>query len=333
MPVKIGYTEDYTVSMSTEEAHIKNVKIQGQIKGLVKANNPLTSGLSGVIPSYRDTSIRLNDLMMAKPETSGLSYTIPDARNGNTADVTSVNTSLQDTKYLNAEAAWINDIKPYLFRRANLIMHSVDRNASYINNNSTDSRAQNPIYSYERPLNSNPVSSSETHDPRKGIINYSYEFSNKFKYFDQTLSENITITDSHPTDVINEAFVLGRRLGPVLQDLGTSTSAKKEINLEIMVPPPTSIKGFFMSHPDCPLYIGGTLFSSIRTLLDQLKPYGDRPTNVFGANGQRTPVTNDSGNLYVSSDTHSWEPTEGIYRRSVGWTYQHCLVTDQTLDQ
>jgi len=333
MPVKIGYTEDYTVSMSTEEGHIKNVKIQGEIKGLVKANNQLTSGTSGVIPSSRDTSIGLNELMMAKPETSGLSYSIPDARDGSTANVTSVNTALQNVKYSNASDAWISDIKPYLFRRANLIMHSVDRDRSYINNFTTDSRAQNPIYSYERPLNPNPISSSETHDPRKGTINYSYEFTNKFKYFDKTLSENITISDTHPTDVINESFVLGRRLGPVLQDLGTSTSAKKQIDLEIMVPPPTSIKGFFMSHPDCPLYIGGTLYTSIRNLMNQLKPFGDRPTYVFGSNGQRTPAVNDSGNLYISSDTHSWEPTEGIYRLSMGWTYQHCLVTEQTLDQ
>ena len=337
MPINIGYVEDYSVSVSTEEGHIKTVKIQGEIKGLIKANNSLVSGVSGVIPNSGTATIDLNQIMLAKPETSGVSYSVPDASDSAgsvTNTVTSDNTVLNDVKYFNAKDGWIKDIKPYLFRRANLVMHSIERDRSYISNTSTPrTRPNNPIYSLERPLNLNPVSTSETHDPRKGIINYTYEYTNKFKYFHNTIAESITISDTHPSQVVNEAFVLGRRLGPVLQDLGTITSARKEINLEVIVVPPSSIQGCFMSHNQCPLYIGGDLYNGISGMINQLKPFGDRPTSVFGSLGERNPVTGDEGNLYVASDTHSWEPAAGVYRRTVAWIYQHCTVNEQTLDQ
>ena len=332
MPINIGYVEDYSVSVSTEEGHIKTVKIQGEIKGLIKANNNLVSGVSGVIPTSGTTSINLNQIMMAKPEQSGVSYSVPDAFSS--SSVTSENTSLNDVKYFNARDGWLKDIKPYLFRRANLVMHSVERDKKYIDNvPSPAQRPNNPIYSYERPLNLNPVSTSETHDPRKGIINYTYEYTNKFKYFKNTIAESITISDTHPSQVVNEAFVLGRRLGPVLQDLGTITSSRKEISLEIIVVPPSSIQGCFMSHVHCPLYIGGELYGDITGMINQLKPFGDRPSSVFGSLGTRNPLSGDEGNLYIASDTHSWEPAAGVYRRNVAWIYQHCTITEHTLDQ
>lgn len=348
MPIKVGYLEDYSVSVNTEEGHIKTVKIQGEVRGLIKGNNNFVSGISGLVPTTGSTRIELNNLMTtgSKPETSGVSYVVPDAytpQNLNTiaaggGDILSRNTVLTNSKYFNANNAWLNDIKPYLFRRANMVMHSVDRDKNYINNVTIPRKIPgNPIYSFERPLNVNPISTSETHDPRKGTVNYTYEYSNKFKYFANTISESITISDTHPSQVINEAFVLGRRIGPVLQDLGTVTSAKKEINLEIIVVPPTSIQGFLMSHPECPLCISGELYGGINTMLNQLKPFGDRPRVVFGNLGERGPIvdggsTGDEGNLYVASDTHSWEPNAGVYRRNVAWVYQHCSINTQTLD-
>jgi len=348
MPISIGYLEDYSVSVNTEEGHIKTVKIQGEIRGLIKGHGNLASGISGLVPNTGSTSILSNKdngmSLNSQPDSSSTSYIIPDAYvpttfnttvgGPNSRSIISSNTVLTDTKYLNAKNAWLNDIKPYMFRRANIVMHSIDRNRSYANNTSNPKAIPgNPIYSYERPLNVNPVSTSETHDPRKGTINYTYEYSNKFKYFPNTISESITISDTHPSQVINEAFVLGRRVGPVLQDLGTITSAKKEINLELVVIPPTSIQGHFMSHPECPLCISGDLYNGINIMLNQLKPFGDRPINVFGQLGTRTPTTGDEGNLYLANDTHSWEPSAGVYKRNIAWVYQHCSVDTQTLDQ
>jgi len=338
MPINIGYIEDYTISVGTEEGHTKTVKVQGEIKGLIKANNHFTSGVSGTVPLSGTNSIQLNEIMTLKPEKSGVSYIIPDASKTdgslNTGMSGSINTKLYDVKYYNARDAWLNDIKPYLFRRANIVMNSIDRDRKYVDYRPIPRPIpNNPLYCYDRPLNVNPISTSETHDARKGTINYSCEYSNRFKYFPNTLHENIVISDTNPVSVINEAFVLGRRLGPVLQDLGTVTTSRKEISLEVFVVPPTSIQGFFMSHPDCPLYIGGELYTGISGIFNQLKPFGDRPTDIFGSLGERSPLIGDEGNIYVANDTHSWEPTDGVYRRNMTWTYQHCLPITKTLDQ
>lgn len=338
MPINIGYTEDYTISVGTEEGHMKTVKIQGEIKGLIKANNHFASGVSGTVPLSGTNSIQLNEIMTLKPEVSGVNYVVPDAPDTagtlTSSMPKSLNTGLSGVKYFNARNAWLYDIKPYLFRRANIVMNSIDRDRKYVNYVTVPRPIpNNPLYCYDRPLNVNPISTSETHDPRKGTINYSCEYSNKFKYFPNTLHENITISDTNPVSVVNEAFVLGRRIGPVLQDLGTVTSSRKEISLEVFVVPPTSIQGFFMSHPDCPLYIGGELYTGISGILNQLKPFGDRPVHVFGAFGERDPVIGDEGNIYIANDTHSWEPADGVYRRNITWTYQHCLPTTHTLDQ
>jgi hypothetical protein len=338
MPINIGYVEDYTISVGSEEGHIKTVKIQGEIKGLIKANNHFASGVSGTVPLSGTNSIQLNEIMTLKSETSGLKYVVPDASNSaGTLTPTmsgSFNTVLSGVKYFNARNAWLYDIKPYLFRRANIVMSSIDRDRKYVDYTTVPRPIpNNPLYCYDRPLNLNPISTSETHDARKGTINYSCEYSNKFKYFPNTLHENITISDTNPVSVVNEAFVLGRRLGPVLQDLGTVTSSRKEISLEVFVVPPTSIQGFFMSHPDCPLYIGGELYTGISGMFNQLKPFGDRPTYVFGSLGERSPLIGDEGNIYIANDTHAWDPTDGVYRRNMTWTYQHCLPQTHTLDQ
>jgi hypothetical protein len=188
MPINIGYTEDYTVSVGTEEGHIKNVKVQGEIKGLIKANNHFESGVSGTVPLTKTNSIQLNQIMTLKPEISGVNYVIPDASdtlgNISISSPLSTNTRLNEVRYFNARDAWQNDIKPYLFRRANMVMNSIDRDRDYVNYVPVPRPIpNNPLYSYERPLNVNPISTSETHDARKGTINYSCEYSNKFRYF------------------------------------------------------------------------------------------------------------------------------------------------------
>lgn len=327
MPTGMAYTEEYSVETSSDESYNKIVKIQGNIKGLVRANSGLMSGVTGILPT--GSTVDLNQILTPTPEYETISYSIPDADPVATSNVSYISKA----KYNNALNGWINDIKPYLYRRANIVMHSYDRKKVHINNTTTPpSSPENPVFCYEKPLNINPILFSETHDPRKGIINYTCEFNNKFKYFPETVAESITISDDNPIDVVNEAFVLGRRLGPVLQGLGTITSAKKTVNLEVMVVPPTSIKGFFMCHGDCPLYVGGTLYSGIDLLLNQLKPFGDRPTSVFGSYGTRTPTESDQGDIYVASDTHAWDPTEGSYKRTIQWVYQHCSTSTDQMD-
>jgi len=198
----------------------------------------------------------------------------------------------------------------------------------------SQSPPNNPVYSKHGLLNIIPISTSESHNTRKGIISYSYDFNNKFTIISGVISESINIEDSGPTDVIGEAFVLGRALGPVLQNLGTKTSAKKSVTVEVTVVPPSSLKGFFVQNSDCPLWTGGTVYQAITGIVEGLKPFGDRPTAFFGSSNvmRGGGSTNATGQVFVSSDNQTWDPTNGRFVRSVSWTYQQCTTSKSWLD-
>lgn len=330
MPTGILYTEDYTIELSTDDRYIHTVRVQGEINGLSIAS---TSAMSGGGVTTDSAGVTTMDLDFASGLWTGSltpAPVIPDL-----TSQASAHTSMAASKYSNAISGWLNDIKPYLYRRACIAMSSNDRDRDYILSNMTPpGPPANPIYARLGVLNIIPVSTSEGHNTRKGSISYSYEFNNKFTIISGAISENITINDTGPTDVIGEAFVLGRALGPILQNLGTKTSSKKDVTVEVSVLPPSSLKGFFMQNSDCPLFTGGTIFQQITGIIEGLKPFGDRPTAIFGSpTFQRSggPV-NAQGQVFVSSDNQSWDPTNGKYTKSVSWVYQQCTNAKHWMD-
>lgn len=339
LPTGVSFTEDYTVDCSTDSSNVKTVRVQGQIKGLTLANPALEqatdynlmfpiSGTNSIYLYSGMTAQPVNNLYDASNANLGLSPQIPDD-----FTVSSKNKDLNKHKYLNALSGWIYDIKPYLYRRACIVVDSYDRNASRYPYNNSDSPlvslAPNPIFSRERLLNINPISFSEDHDPRKGSISYTCEYTNRFTYISGVLSENIRINDNGPADVINESFVLGRRLGPALQNLGSRTSSRKDLSIEVTVVPPMSIAGFVLNNKTCPLYTGGPVFSGISGLISDFRPFSlTRLAGVFGGNG----FVNPSGMSYVTSDTTSWDPIQGRFTRNISWVYQHCKLVYNNLD-
>jgi hypothetical protein len=311
----VSYIEDYTIESSTDRQNVKSVRVQGNIKGLSVSSLPIMSGISGLMPKNNGVI----DLTDYNSESSSGSFAVPPKNlDSNSPTVANIGPH----KYLNAYSGWINDIKPYLYRRACSITNSLDRNTSYISSIYTPPPPpNNPIYSYERLLNIIPTSTSEALDPRKGTISYSYEFSNRFSLFKGVLSENITISNNMPTDVVNEAFVIGRQLGPVLQYMGTTTSATKSVTIELVVPPPSSMKGCLLTNSECPLYIHGPTYSGVKTLISGLRPFGPR-VNIFG-NMNRAATT---GSVQITKDDISWSPAEGRFTKSVEWVYQPCQI-------
>ena len=323
MPTGIKYVEDYTVESSTDERFIRTVRVQGSVKGLMIAQLPIMSGSSGLIPNNSG----IIDLSYSKSAGLGGSVTqhVPDL----TGSVASHDGQIYGNKYQNALSGWINDIKPYLYRRASSSINLDNSTEDYIpSTESPQPGAKNPLYCKQKLLNIIPISTNEGHDPRKGTISFSYEFNDKFRFISGVLAENITVNQTGPVDVINEAFVLGRRLGPVLQSLGAKTSAKKDLTFEVIVVPPSSWKGFMLSNAECPLYTGGNTYKSIQTIIEGFKPFGDRQSSVFGTFSR----TNDTGQVYVSQDNANWNPTEGRYTRTVGWVYQTCNLSRSYLD-
>ena len=149
-----------------------------------------------------------------------------------------------------------------------------------------------------------------------------FQYDNKSNICTGVLSSNVTVETSFPTDVFAEAFVLGRALGPVLQDLGTITSAKKSISIEVKVIPPRDIDGYSMLNTSCPLYVEGNIYQTITGIANSLKPYGDQTTAL----GYKNNNINQKGQVYTSTDSENWNPIDGSYSVQLSYTYQPCNI-------
>jgi len=320
MPSGIPFIEDYTIDASTDDRNVKTVRVQGQIRGLNMSSFSLLSGSSNYTIPNNSGILNLNEYnqQLGAP----LSHNIPD-----NMSQTSNAGAIGKYRYDNAVSGWLNDVKPYLYRRASLALNSIDRDREYQNATNPSIQVNNPIYCKENLLNVNPLNTTEGHDPRKGTISYSVEYSNKLMLISGVISENISINTTGPADVFSESFVIGRRLGPVLQSLNTRTATRKDVTIDITVSPPKDLKGVLMTNRECPLYINGYLYTRIDQLIEALRPFGTVGDTPFG-NISR----NINGQTFKSQDNHNWNPAEGRYSRSVSWVYQPCNNSTNYMD-
>lgn len=358
MPTGIFYTEEYNIDMSTDEAFSKTVRVAGTIRGLSMVNMEIMSGavaasfpVSGAKPpsgnQVFDGKITLDGVI--KPPYSGPNGLV--STNLLDTNAASDIRNLEGSKYQNALSGWLLNIKPYLYRRASLGINSLDRTQDYIPlsqqrlpaGSSPTAPPNNPIYCKEGLLNPIPKATTEGHDPRKGTISYSYEYSNSTMIISGVISENITITNEAPADIVNETQVIGRALGPIMTKTGRS-SPRKSISIEIVVPKPTKPSEMWISNSDCPLYTGGYIYDFIDKIVEGVKPFGIADTSrnyiwgntyVANSNSSLNPKVRSNprpGIVFLSSDQDNWNPTNGRYSRTVSWTYQQCDNTIKYID-
>ena len=169
-------------------------------------------------------------------------------------------------------------------------------------------RAQNLFYSLGLPanisgLNIIPVSSNLAKSNSKGIITYTYEYDNRpCSIIEDSISEELTIIDNHPTDVFASLPVIGRPQGPILQAINTFTSPTREISFDVVMPPPS----------DC---VYGTL--------DEFKPSDE--VEAFLCNYENELIAQvGTGQVFKTADTENWSPLSGRYNRSISWIYSSC---------
>ena len=144
-------------------------------------------------------------------------------------------------------------------------------------------------------LHLKPISTTLTMNKAEGTISYNYNYNNRPAGCDSNeLTRNVRISDSLPGQVIAEIPVLGRPEGPVLQDIGTFTSRKRNLTIEIEREP--------ISYPN--------------TLCDAAQL--QKPTSIDVDSFKPSPASK----VYKVRDVENWDPVAGQYSRNVQWTYE-----------
>lgn len=88
----------------------------------------------------------------------------------------------------------------------------------------------------KRAFNPVPVSKSVSSNPVAGTISYTYQFDTRpTNLIPGTIMENVSIQDTYPSHVAAITQVIGRRTGPVIQDIGTQTEYRRSLTIDCVV--------------------------------------------------------------------------------------------------
>lgn len=179
-----------------------------------------------------------------------------EVRNNNTYALTS-------TRYANADSKWTGTILPALLTRC--------QNYSGVT------------------LTSTPLSTLVGYNEFSGIITYNYQYDNRpSTSVPGAITESITVIDNNPSDIFASLVVLGRASGPVLQSIGTTTSARRTIQIEAQLPAKT-----VSSTPSKPNTDSIVL--------------SNRPSGTI---------------VFLSEDNISWSENTGKYSRTTTYTWE-----------
>lgn len=164
-------------------------------------------------------------------------------------------------------------------------------------------RAVHPAIGYNLQsanINTNPV---------EGSIGYSYTYVTQAPLNTGVLSETINVTRTNPSQVFAELQVLGRALGPVLQDIGTQTAYSEELSIEAVVLPQPGDSGVALS-------AGG-----------EYEPFNGAPDYQKIVNSHEKAISGRFGDdiaIFKTNDSESFDVKTGRYTRNVGYIYTEC---------
>ena len=164
-------------------------------------------------------------------------------------------------------------------------------------------------------LNPIPISKSITRNQPKGTINYSISYNNRpSTCIPGALKETISVEDHHPHHVFSSTAVIGRRRGPVFQDINTQTAWRRSLTVEVQVS--GILHGCnwttaMMGKPSNVTSINDNndynQQKALRTIIDTMSPAGKKGVD----------------NIFVgpSDPTETWDPIAGRYTYRIEWTY------------
>lgn len=123
-----------------------------------------------------------------------------------------------------------------------------------------------------------------------GVTTYTYEYDDRpSANISGALQETITVSYQNPTDFFATIQILGRAIGPILQDIGTATPRKKTVSIEAQLPAANR-----SSTPSMP---------ATDALMLTFKP-----SSSYG--------------VFLDGDVETWTPSTGKYSRNTSWTWE-----------
>jgi hypothetical protein len=211
------------------------------------------------------------------------------------------------TKFYNALSGY-SGIKNVLYQRVQAL--AVTGNyGSYGAVSNAPFAFKNTFNRSENALNPIPVSVTEGFNPAEGSITYSWSYNNRpLNYIAGSISENLTIDDTFATPLVASIFVLGRKLGPILQDLGTITSSQRRVSFEVVFPRPSALRDLKFKNEQ---------YSQVTGLIESFNPENLMPNNATTQGGIKS---------YVKSDTAAWNITEGRLTKEKTWEWTQCYT-------
>lgn len=320
----VGYTEEFTWEVSVDDKWVHTISMNGTIKGLEKVSNSPSS-------TFQSQS---TDTIAGYTILSGKDIAATGFVNGVGNELIRTkfpNQTRSNSKYQNAIAAYATGIKPYLYARAGHALNTI-KMPPVVNQALNVPSTQQMPYTPKgatwfgpeiRPLNIIPITTNETFNPAAGTVTYSISYDNRPAcILPGALNATLSVTDTNPTDLVAEAFILGRPLGPILEKVGTSKS-ERQLSLEVLYPMPTGFRGLHPQSPQCVVYHTNegqsAEYKYIVDLVDAFKPVGAKAFATFGSTAPY--YFSQKGQIFKTSDSETWSPFEGRYTRNITWIY------------
>lgn len=261
-----GYTESYNVESSLDNSYLRTVNINGTIKGIIPFN-------TGAL--YTTATLSASG--------SGSLYPL----GAGSVRVTSPATS----KFESALSGY-SGVKGSMLTRAQCFLEKP-----------TTGIIRQFFNRAEAPLNPLPLSVTEGFNPTDGSVTYSWVYNNRpINLVSGSISETFTINDTLPVQQVAEIFVLGRRLGPILQDLGTYSVANRDVTFEVNLLRPSGLSG---------IQFPADAYRAITGLIESFNP----KYLSTGANEVKS---------FEKSNTENWYVSEGRFVKSKSWSYTRC---------
>jgi len=271
------YMESFNVDSSLDNTYMRTVTINGTIKGL----EPFNTG-----EIYKSSVIGGSGAAGSLKPFASLSRV-----GGATSSY---------SKFESAISGYHNDVKNNMFIRAQSF---IEKTTSANSSNTTTGIFRRFFGRDENPLNPLPISVTEGFNPTEGSVTYSWVYNNRpLNLISGSIVETLTVSDNFPTQVVAELFVLGRRLGPVIQSLGTYTTASRDVTFEVIMLRPTGLANIRFPR---------TAYTQITGLVESFNP-----VYLLGSNICKS---------FVKNNTENWSISEGKFTKQKTWVWQHCV--------